>query len=85
MPIISNKNDFEQLVKYGFNSTGNSTVDFFFFIPNEKKVDYVVNPITDGTVGNWLYSLGKSGNYNYSYNSSTIQGALIMNLTLEAN
>ncbi|MBO4859397.1 MAG: hypothetical protein J5527_12875 [Treponema sp.] len=85
LPIISNKNDFEQLVKYGFNSTGNSTVDFFFFIPNEKKVDYVVNPITDGTVGNWLYSLGKSGTYSYGYNSTTIDGSLVMNLTLEAN
>ena len=84
LPTIKNKNDFEELVKSGFNSTNESIVDFLFYVPNEKKTDYIVDPINDGTVGKWLYSLGKSGFYGYNYYSSIIDDALLMSLTLES-
>ncbi len=84
LPTINNQKEFEEFIKYGFSSTNESTVYFFFFVPDENKVDYIVNPINEGVVGEWLYSLGRSGNYSYNYNSCTIDGALVMDLELVA-
>ena len=82
LPSIGNTTDLEKLVKLGFNSIGGNQVDFSFLIPNSKDLDSILTPVSDGTVGDWLSSIGKSGAYKYNYDYSPIDNSIILNLSL---
>ena len=84
LPSIGSTTDLEKLVKLGFNSLGGNQVDFSFLIPNSKDLESIMTPVTDGTVADWLSSLGKAGGYKYSYDSTTIDSSAIISLSLTA-
>lgn len=84
LPSIGSTTDLEKLVKLGFNSLGGNQIDFSFLIPNSKDLESIMTPVTDGTVADWLSSLGKAGGYKYSYDSTTIDSSAIISLSLTA-